>query len=460
MSRWDAIVIGAGPAGIGGASLLAERGARVLLVDESPGPGGQIWRGIETVPESRAAVLGPDYRAGAAEVARLRASGATLAFSTEAWRVDPDGAVWLRDAGGLRREAAWHLLVATGAMERPVPLPGWTLPGVTTIGGLQILLKREGLLPQGPLALVGTGPLVYLYAVQCLTAGKRDLVLVDTARPAATLAALRHLPRALLGHGPAYLVKGAGLLWQLRRAGIAVHTNARQIGIEPDGDGSLVLRFLGRGRHRLRLSRIGLHEGVIPETHLLRSLGCRMLWSEAAVAFHPARDRDLRSSLDHVHVAGDAGGIGGAMVALLEGRIAAIAILERLGHQVDPLLVSATRRARRAHLAARPLIERLYRPAPELLTPPDEVVACRCEEVRCGEIRASLAVGAAGPNQLKAFLRCGMGPCQGRICGPTLAQLTARMRGVTMEEAGWLTVRPPLRPVSVGEIAALASEGA
>ncbi|QRZ15105.1 FAD-dependent oxidoreductase [Paracoccus methylovorus] len=459
MSVWDAIVIGAGPAGIGGASLLAEGGARVLLIDEAPGPGGQIWRGIETAPPGRAAILGPDYRAGAAEVARLRASGASLAFSTEAWRVEPDGVVWLRDARGLRRETARYLLIATGAMERPVPLPGWTLPGVTTIGGLQILLKREGMLPQGPLALVGTGPLVYLYAAQCLSAGKRDLVLVDTGRPGAMFAALRHLPRALLGRGPAYLAKGAGLLWRLRRGGIPTHAGAREIRIEPDAQGDLVLSFFSRGPHTLRLSRIGLHEGIIPETHLLRSLGCRMVWSQTATAFHPDRDRDLRSSLSHVHVAGDAGGIGGATVALLEGRIAAMAILDRLGRAVDPLLVSATHRARRAHLAARPLIERLYHPAPDVMMPPDEVVACRCEEVRCGEIRASLAAGNAGPNQLKAFLRCGMGPCQGRICGPTLAQLTAQMRGMTMEEAGWLTVRPPLRPVSLGEVADLVGEG-
>ncbi|CAO3419771.1 FAD/NAD(P)-dependent oxidoreductase [Azospirillum doebereinerae] len=456
MSVWDAIVIGAGPAGIGGASLLAESGARVLVVDEAPGAGGQIWRGIETVPEERARLLGPDYLAGHAEVARLRTSGASLAFDTVAWRVDPGGGVWLKNDGGVRKVRARHLLVANGAMERPVPMPGWTLPGVTTIGGLQILLKREGLLPDGPLVLVGTGPLFYLYAAQCLAAGKRDLTLVDTAVSGTMRAALPQLPRALGGHGPANLLKGLKLLWRLRQAGIAIHDQPRDLRIE-EAEAGLEVTFHRRNTvHRLPAAHVGLHEGVIPELHLLRALGCQVGWSSTAAAFHPQRDADLQTSVAGVHVAGDAGGIGGAAVALLEGRLAAMAILEKLGRPVDEGLRRANRRSRRAHLAARPLLERLYRPREMVLAPADEVIACRCEEVSCQEIRAALNSGCAGPNQLKAFLRCGMGPCQGRICGMSLTSLTAEARGLSMEDAGHLTIRPPLRPVSLGEIADLA----
>ncbi|MGI6853824.1 NAD(P)/FAD-dependent oxidoreductase [Mesorhizobium sp. 1B3] len=455
MNAWDAIVVGAGPAGIGGASLLAESGARVLLVDEASGPGGQSWRGIETVPESRARVLGPDYLMGKVEAARLRASAAHLAFETQAWRVEADGTVWLKDKGGIHQERAHHLLIATGAMERPVPLPGWTLPGVTTIGGLQILLKREGLLPQGPLVLIGTGPLFYLYAAQCLDAGKRDLTLVDTAETGALIRALPYLPRALCGHGPSYLVKGLKLLWKLRRAGIKFHECPQDLRIETAAD-TLEIRFRSRGaQHCLPASHVGLHEGVIPESHMTRSLGCRMRWSEAGAAFHPLRDMYLQSSIAGVYVAGDAGGIGGATVALLEGRLAAMSILEKLGRPVDEYLRSTTRRQRRAHLAPRPLLDRLYHPHRALFSPPDGVIACRCEEVTCGEIRASLKAGSAGPNQVKAFLRSGMGPCQGRICGMTLTSLSAATCGLPMEEAGYLTIRSPLRPVSLGEIADL-----
>lgn len=456
MCNWDAIVIGAGPAGIGGGGVLAEHGARVLVVDEAPGPGGQIWRGIETATARRRAILGPDYAKGAAEVARFRQSGVQTAFNTAVWRAEPDGTVWLRDAQGLRRERARHLLVATGAMERPVPVPGWTLPGVTTIGGLQILLKREGILPEGLLALIGTGPLLYLYAAQCVAAGKRDILLLDTAQLAAWMPAARHAPAALTGTGPAYLAKGGALLWRLWRAGVRHHRGVRDVSITPSDNGELLLEFWQGGQsHSLRVAHVGLHEGVIPETHLPRSLGCDMVWSDRAAAFHPLRDGNLRSSLASVHIAGDAGGIGGAMVALQEGRIAALSILEELGHRIDPLLPVSARRARRSHLTARPLIERLYRPSPAILAPRDAVIACRCEEVRCGEIRESLAAGSAGPNQIKAFLRCGMGPCQGRICGPTIHALTAEMRGCDPATAGWLSIRPPLRPVTLAEFADL-----
>lgn len=455
MSAWDAIIIGAGPAGIGGGSVLAENGARVLVVDEAPGPGGQIWRGIETVPDRRARLLGPDYLAGKAQAARLRASGALLAFETSVWRVEPDGTVWLKDNHGIRQEQARHLLIATGAMERPVPRPGWTLPGVTTIGGLQILLKREGLLPDGELVLIGTGPLFYLYAAQCLAAGKRNLTLVDTAANGALFSALPSIPAALTGHGPAYLAKGLKLLWKLRRAGIRFHPCPQDLRIEREADG-LRVQFQRNGAlHSLSASHVGLHEGVIPETHMARSLGCHMDWSREGAAFHPRRDARLQSSIERVFVAGDAGGIGGATVALLEGRLAGISILEELGLSIDPLLRETTRRARRAHLSARPLLDRLYRPQDALLSPADEVIACRCEEVTCGEIRAVLMADSAGPNQTKAFLRCGMGPCQGRTCGMTLTSLAATTRNLSMEEAGYLTVRPPLRPVSLGEIADL-----
>lgn len=455
MNAWDAIVIGAGPAGIGGGSVLAENGARVLVIDEAPGPGGQIWRGIETVPDGRARLLGPDYLAGKAETLRLRTSGARLAFETGVWHVEPDGTVWVKDSLGIRRERARHLLIATGAMERPVPRSGWTLPGITTIGGLQILLKRDGLLPDGEVVLIGTGPLFYLYAAQCLAAGKRDLTLVDTAANGALFSALPSFPAALTGHGPAYLVKGLKLLWKLRRSGIRFHTCPQDLRIEREAEG-LRVRFRRNGKlHELSASHVGLHEGVIPETHMARSLGCEMDWSREGTAFYPRRDARLQSSIERIFVAGDAGGIGGATVALLEGRLAGISILEELGRPVDPLLCEKTRRARRAHLAARPLLDKLYRPHGALLSPDDEVIACRCEEVTCGEIRAALVADSAGPNQVKAFLRCGMGPCQGRICGMTLTSLAAATRNLPMEEAGYLTVRPPLRPVSLGEIADL-----
>lgn len=458
-TNWDVIVVGTGPAGIGSATALAERGLRVLALDEAPAPGGLIWRGIEKSPTSRAAMLGPDYLAGREPVARLRASGASLAFSTGLWRAEADGTVWLRGADGISRHRGRHLLLATGAMERPVPCPGWTLPGVTTVGGLQILLKREGLLPEGPLVLAGTGPLVYLYAAQCVAAGKQDITLLDTADPAAMMRALRHLPRALLGRGTTYLAKGVRLMLTLRWAGIAHHSRVRDLRIGSGPRDGLTMECRIGGRHRrFEAARIGLHQGVIPETHLSRALGCAHDWSEEAQAFLPRRDSGLRSSLERVYIAGDGGRIGGATAALLEGRLAACGILARDGRGSASDADREARRLRKeiaSHLAPRPFLDRIYRPHAEILAPPDEVIVCRCEEVRANEIRAAIADGASGPNQIKAFLRTGMGPCQGRMCGPVLGALCSAERALSMDQVVMLSVRDPLRPVSVGELAAL-----
>ncbi|WP_246686896.1 FAD-dependent oxidoreductase [Mesorhizobium sp. B2-4-19] len=146
---WDAIVIGAGPAGMTAAATLSEGGSRTLVIDEQSTPGGQVYRAVERNADNAAllAVLGADYAGGAALTVRLRASAAELHFDTSAWRIDADGTVWIKADGKVEQLQARTLVIASGAMERPVPVPGWTLPGVMTIGALQIMLKDAGLRP-------------------------------------------------------------------------------------------------------------------------------------------------------------------------------------------------------------------------------------------------------------------------------------------------------------------------
>ncbi|WP_413733664.1 FAD-dependent oxidoreductase [Sodalis sp. RH21] len=460
MTQWDAIVLGAGPAGIAAATRLSAGGARVMLVDENAAPGGQIWRGVETASAQRIALLGPDYLYGQRRVAALRAGTATLALDTTLWRVEADGAVWLKSPAGLARHHSPHIVLATGAMERPVPRPGWTLPGVTTIGGLQILLKKHGILPAGPLLLAGTGPLFYLYAQQCLKAGKRDIILLDTARRHGWLKAANAFPRALTGEGSRYLLKGIGLLSTLRWHRVPFFTGVSDLSIEQDPlrDGLVLHCRTGRKTRTFAAQHVGLHEGVIPEQHVARSLGCDFLWDEIACAFRPRRSTALESSVAGVFIAGDAGGIGGYRVAEAEGRLAAIAILHRLGKLAEAPMRQerqAAQRLSRSHLTSRPLLNLLYAPSHEILAPDSAALACRCEEVSCAAVRESIRLGANGPNQLKAFLRTGMGPCQGRLCATTIAHLFAAERNIPLDKAGFYHIRNPLIPVSVGELADL-----
>lgn len=455
---WDAIVIGAGPAGMTAAATLAEGGARTLVIDEQPAPGGQIYRAIERNVDNStlSAVLGSDYAAGAALAARLRASTAESRFDTSVWRIDADGTVWTKAAGKIERLQAENLVVACGAMERPVPVPGWTLPGVMTIGALQIMLKDAGLSPSGRLVLAGCGPLFYLFAVQCLKAGFSDLVLLDTAARTNLVPALRYLPKAIFGYGPSYLWKGLALMTALRRHGVKIHRRVSDLRIEGTERATSVSFRAATRTRRIDLDLIALHEGVIPSQQITRSIGCAHRWDQGQQCFFPVLDPMGESSLPGIFIAGDGGGIIGAAASAHAGTLCALAILKRLGKIGDTEFASrktAERRAYDAHLATRPFLDRLYRPRDEVLVPADEVVVCRCEAVRAGSIREVIRQGCLGPNQTKAFLRSGMGPCQGRMCGPTVSAIIARETGRTMDETGYYRVRAPLKPITVGELA-------
>ncbi|MCW3474089.1 FAD/NAD(P)-dependent oxidoreductase [Limobrevibacterium gyesilva] len=468
---YDAVVIGAGPAGLAAATLLAERQARVVLVDEQPAPGGQIYRAVEGMtarqPELFEA-LGPDYAHGDELVTLFRTFGAEYRSQSTVWQISPaDGSdaaheVWLSRGGRSELLQARNVVVATGAMERPVPVPGWTLPGAMTAGAVQVMLKSAGVVPEG-MVLAGSGPLLYLLAGQCLALGARITAVLDTTARANEQAALRHLPAALRGAGFGYLVKGLALKLRLRRAGVPIFRRVTDIALQGTSEVTDI-SFRSRGRPMwLSADLVALHEGVIPAQQITRSIGCVHDWDAVQHCFRACTDAWGNSSVDGVLVAGDGAGIGGARAAEHAGRIAAAEVLRRLGvadAAGRDALAAADLRGRAAHLAIRPFLDRLYAPPAAILRPADAVMVCRCEEVTAGAIRGVVQQGCLGPNQAKSFLRAGMGPCQGRMCGPVVSELIAEARGVGVEEVGYYRIRPPLKPITVGELAALDVSGA
>ncbi|HEX4262004.1 MAG TPA: (2Fe-2S)-binding protein [Acetobacteraceae bacterium] len=456
----DAIVIGAGPAGMAAATLLARHGASVLLLDEQATPGGQIYRGIELASPRLRDVLGPDYRHGAGLTAALRDSGAEFCPQSTVWQVTPEREIWFTRADTSGRISASVVIVAVGAMERPVPVPGWTLPGVMMAGGVQALLKTAALRPApGEFVLAGAGPLLWLVAAQCLAAGSRPAAVLDTNTGAAQLAALRLLPRGLRGAGWRYLAKGLTAMAAVQRAGVPIHRAAHDLTIEAADGTACAIRFAAGGsQHRIATRLVALHEGVIPAQQMTRAIGCEHEWDAAARCFRPTADASGWTSVPGVLVAGDAAGIGGARAAEHAGRLAALAALHRLGRldaAARDRLAAPERQALASHRALRPFLDALYAPPAAILTPADDVAVCRCEEVTAGAIRAAVRQGCLGPNQAKAFLRAGMGPCQGRMCGPVVSEIIAAERGVSVAETGFLRIRPPIKPITLGELAAL-----
>lgn len=455
----DVIVIGAGPAGISAALTAASQGLKTLLLDEQARPGGQIYRNITAVSAAVAALLGPDYRHGAKLAERLAVSGVDVKFGATVWDVAQDLTVTVQKDGESFQVRAPQLIAATGAMERASPIPGWTLPGVLNAGAAQIALKSSGSVPSGRVVLAGSGPLLLLVACQLLDAGVALAGIVETAPAANRWRALRHLPAAL--GASAYLLKGMRMLRRLRRYGVPMYAAASTLRIE-GGERVQGLSFSAAGSlHHLDADVVLLHHGVVPNTQLSRLLRVDHVWDTGQVAWRARTDAWGQTSLAGLRIVGDGAGIAGALAAEPSGSLAALGAAQALGRitadacrlSADPLL-----RALRRQLRVRPFLDALYRPPQWLYAPADATIVCRCEEVSAGRIREMAQLGCQGPNQTKFFSRCGMGPCQGRMCGLTVTQILSQELGRTPEEIGAYHVRSPLKPVPLGSLAALANQ--
>ncbi|WP_349295515.1 (2Fe-2S)-binding protein (plasmid) [Thioclava sp. 'Guangxiensis'] len=451
----DLAVIGAGPAGMAAATEAAKAGLSVVVLDEQPRPGGQIYRGIETVTPKREAILGADYSAGRSLAEAFRASSAAYRAGASVWNIGTDLMIDVSQEGTSSQIRPRAILSATGALERPMPMRGWTLPGVTTIGALQILLKSAGVV-QPDAVLAGSGPLLWLLAQQMVAAGCPPKAVVENIPKGRMLSAAKHLPKALKAR--TYLTKGLRLMQAVRAAGVPIYRHAQDLAIMGSGAAE-ALEFTSGGKsHRIDSGTIALHQGVVPNQQITRLLRAAHHWDASQHCFRPTLDAAGQTSVAGLYVAGDGAGIAGAASAALQGRLVALEIARSLGREVKGGRLTRLRAALERDGAVRPLLETLYAPAPEVLAPADDVLLCRCEEVTAGSVRETVRLGAPGPNQVKSLLRTGMGPCQGRICGLAVAGVIAATKGESPSVTDYYRIRPPLKPLQLSELAGFAPE--
>ena len=418
MSRYQVLVIGAGPAGLAAAHAAAAHGAQVGIVDDNPLAGGQIWRGgPERQTDPRAQRIWSDLRA-ASNVAWLPQTRVLYAPQAGQLQVQTPSS-----SATLHYE---KLILATGARERLLPFPGWTLPGVTGAGGLQALAKG-GYPVQGKRVVVaGSGPLLLAVAATLRAKGAEIVAIIEQA----PLPALLRFACGLLAT-PSKLAQALQLAAQLRGIPYLRDSHVHSA----HGDGTLQSIMIQRGGAReleaLQCDHLACGFGLLPNVELAQALGCA---TETANGRTAVRVDDAQlTSVPGVYCAGEGTGVGGVDLALAEGRIAGLMASGQHAAAREPHAA----RARWQKFAAK--LERAFALRPELLTlAGDDTIVCRCEDVCHSELRTHTSWRSA-----KLQTRCGMGPCQGRICG-----------GATELLYGWRpdAVRMPISPARVASI--------
>ncbi|MGJ7503549.1 FAD-dependent oxidoreductase [Variovorax sp. ZT5P49] len=448
------VIVGAGPAGVRAAQTLVAHGLRPVVIDEASRAGGQIYRRPPTVLAQRTARTLYGFES-------KRADAVHAAFDALQGRIDhhPNSLVWNAQDHRLdvmhnptcstRSVPYSHLIVATGATDRVLPVPGWTLPGVYTLGGAQVALKFQGCAIGQRVVFMGTGPLLYLVAYQYAKAGVDVAAVLDTARLADQIAATP----AMLTQ-PAVFAKGVYYVGWLRAHGVALHSGVRPLrvlGDEAQGRVTGVAWQDGNEERTLACDAVGFGYALRSETQLADLLGCRFDYAPMHRAHLPVRDAAGRSSVEGVYLAGDGAGIMGADAAEWAGERAALALLADSGVTVDTARAAELERKLNKLASFRQGLERAF-PVPQdwAAHASDDLVICRCENITAGTLRQTAAsTGADEMNRLKALSRVGMGRCQGRMCGVAAAEILAHATGQPLQQVGRLRGQAPIKPIPI-----------
>ncbi|MBT3204132.1 MAG: FAD-dependent oxidoreductase [Gammaproteobacteria bacterium] len=455
-THYSLVIIGAGPAGLSAAVIAANHGIDVALLDEQEAPGGQIYRAMESIPPERAKLLGSEYLHGKNLVSEIRNSNVDYFSGTQVWSLNDKREIGLLHDDKAIMITADQVILASGAIERPVPFPGWTLPGVMNAGAGQILLKSHGIVPADGVVLAGSGPLLLLLAWQYHHAGVNIKSILDLTPMQNHLRALPHLPRALLaGH---YLSKGLAYKKDLKQAGIGTLHNVSDL-IARGKTQLNTVSFLHKGQLKsIETDLLLIHFGVIPHTQLSRAAGCFHEWNSSQQCWTPKLSKWGSSSIDGILIAGDGAGIGGARTAEHAGRLAALQVLyklEKITRLERKQLARNDRKWMREERHIRPFLEAFFHiPGKLLRVPDDDTIVCRCEEITAGEIRSAVSIGHSDNNQVKFLTRCGMGLCQGRQCNEAVSHIIATANNENKPQQHY-RARPPVTPLTLGQLATL-----
>jgi NADPH-dependent 2,4-dienoyl-CoA reductase/sulfur reductase-like enzyme len=451
MSDPRILIVGAGPAGVRCAEELVAAGLRPTVVDEGRRDGGQIYRRQpEGFKRSYPALYGTEASRAQSLHEGFEALRGKIDYLPEslAWNI------WERDLHVVRNGVTQRLpfdalVICSGATDRLMPVKGWDYAGTYSIGASQIALKSQACAIGSAVVFMGTGPLMYLVAMQYLKAGVKIAAVLDTSSRWRQVAAM-----SKLAVRPTLLKNGLSFMLALRSAGVPLLSGVTPVeitGSAQDGVDGVVVRDSGGKTRRFDCNAVGMGYHLRPETQLADIARCDFRFDEEARQWFPVAGFDGRSSVKGVYLAGDGVRILGADGAENAGRLAAFSVLADLGRAVP-----ADRQAQleqdqqRMDRFRRGLVQAFPWPHQQAADLPDEAIVCRCEGVSAGELRRVVCeMGAAESNRAKAFSRVGMGRCQGRYCGQAGAEVIAHAAGVPLVQVGRIRTQAPVKPLSI-----------
>ncbi len=462
----DVAIVGGGPAAQAAALKLAGRGLDIRIIDEQQQPGGQILRQpVHPTNEKPDWAKDRAYARAWTELDRFRACkdlrwiGGTSVIAIDRWedlfRLHLSG----ETAGALR---ARKVLIATGCYDLPIPVPGWTTPGVFSAGGLQTLLKSHAMVPGSAVVLFGTHPLMLVLAEQLRASGATVKAVLFAQRKSAMLsAALRHARGVMANTAP--LLAAAQYMRRLSSAGVPVLFGASVERLCADGDGSRLtaIRYARDGSaHEIACDVAAMCYGFAPQSDLPRAAGASAIRLASPGGWRIAHDDEMQTSVPGLYVAGEAGGVAGADAALLSGAIAGLAIGMALGVLQTAPAAREIRVLRRQHQSLKrfaDMLQHIANPLTHLPVPDAETILCRCEDVSFGAVDQAIADAQrfgpdAGPSAIKLRCRVGMGQCQGRGCEHSLLRRMGDQELPMPAPRAGFTPRFPVRPVPLVDL--------
>lgn len=442
------LIIGAGPAGLACADVLAKAGRSVVMLDENTQAGGQYHRQLPQGITADYRHLPHDRKGFAALSHVLTDPKVRVMTGVTAWATTGPGQVAYAGRNGSGRIEASAIVLATGAQDMPFPFPGWTLPGVISAGGCLNMVKGQGMVPEGRVVVAGNGPLVLVAAATLIKAGAKVVGVYEAQRSRNLLGAVA---RGALA-APGILRQALAYQATMLAGGVAMHSGRMVASAEGQGELRAVnVARIGpdgcptaEGRTQIQAEVLVTGYGLTPGSEPARLFGCAMRFDPELNGVVPERDASCETSVPGVYAVGDGAGIGGVKLAVAEGRIAAHSILG----QPEP--AKDARKYRRLD-GFRRALNLAYRCDPPLNAATPDTIICRCEALRLSELAGHHRLKAGNLNVLKTATRLGMGRCQGRNCLPAASQIL----GLAPDDiAARPRMRPPLRPIPLSQIAA------